>query len=138
MQALGGIANESGTEILLFQFEALHQSEPLTDSASRPCGWVSWPGAKVPVASHAAVTAGSWFGVGWSPAGAVEPVGSQLIPMIGIATRVQGTLVEQPSEAFSAWVQTSKFAEPLPSSPVTPKVSLLGSAEPPTLSDSGA
>ena len=57
--------------------------------------------------------------------------------MIGTATRLQATVCEQPSEAFSAAVKMSKLALPVPSSPVTPKVSLLGCAAPPVSSDSG-
>ena len=54
---------------------------------------------------------------------------SQLMPMIGTATSAHETVCEQPSDAFSAEVQTSKPALPLPSRPVTPNVSLLGKFE---------
>ena len=58
--------------------------------------------------------------------------------MIGTATRAQGTFCVHPREAFCWVVNTSNWALPVPSVPVTPKVSLLGSAAPPTSSDSGA
>ena len=116
--ALAGMAKLSGTVMRLRQFEALHQSEPDTASASPPWGLTSWPGAKLPVDWHAAVTLASWNDLGRSAGASRLPDESQLTPMTGTATSEQGTVVEQPREAFSAAVHTSKFTEPVPSSPV--------------------
>jgi hypothetical protein len=69
--------------------------------------------------------------------GIVAEEGSQLIPMMGTATNEHDTVLEQPRDAFSAEVQRSNLALPVPSGAVIPKVSLLGSADPPTSSDSG-
>ena len=92
--ASAGGANVSGTLMRLRQFERLHHRLPLTarSAASGAATDVRvGPGAKAPVASQA-VSSGSG---GWS---AVEGFGSQLIPMIGTATREQATVWEQPSD----------------------------------------
>ena len=51
---------------------------------------------------------------------------SQLMPMMGMATSAQATVSEQPSDAFWSEVWTTNLELPVPSRPVTAKVSLLG------------
>ena len=111
------------------QLEADHQRLPDTVRSGVCAPMGSVPGLNAPVSSHLGMSVAS---SPWTPV-----VPRQLMPMTGTATRLQATVCEQPSEAFSAFVKTSKLALPDPFSPVTPKVSLLGRAEPPTLSDSG-
>ena len=133
-QALAEVAKLRGTEIRFRQFDALHQRLPLTARSSCPWGTTSWPGLKAPVASQLATSAAM---VAAGNPEVASSDGSQLMPMIGTATREHATPCWHPNEAFSAEVNTSNCDVPFPSSPVTPKVSLLGKFDPPTLCDSG-
>src|SRR5450755_380655 len=61
-----------------------------------------------------------------SPALAPGVVSSQLIPMMGTATRTQATVDEHPSVALVSSVQITNLARPVPSAFVTPNVVLSG------------
>src|ERR1700722_11416779 len=98
----------------LRQFEGLHHRPPLTV-------WLYGKSGGLPIASDPAGTAppASQFARSLAD-GAGETSASQLMPMIGIATREHDTLAEHPSVAFCVASNTSNSSLPVPSVPVTP------------------
>ncbi len=121
-QAFDGGAKLSWTAMWLRQFEALHQYWPSTaGEPDRPC-WNCDPGAKVPVDSQLDLAWSTcWVEPGSSNPPAIcsasaaagsslpcdrDPLASQLMPSIGMATNEQATVCEQPSEAWSSPVKT--------------------------------
>src|SRR5579862_1235325 len=129
-------AKVRGTLIRFRQFDADHQYAPVTVSSPRACSLT--PAGTVPDAVHQ-LSACCWtvsvapllsvtvsVGEGTSSGGRPASVRSQLIPSIGMATSEQGTVSEQPREAFSLAVKMSNFALPVPFAAVAAHVSLLG------------
>ena len=143
-QTLADGAKVSGTAMRLRQFDGVHQYWPVVDAGSPGCSRsLKEPGPKTPVSSHL-----DWMKdtdcaegacPGSMPPGAgAAPAGSQLMPSMGMTSRVHATVAEQPSEAFDRSDWMMKFVPPLPLASADPYVVLPGDVVSALTASSGA